>query len=54
MENCEKHSKKLCAYCKHYDFCDRASRCDGKCYDCDDNECENNPMYKLKTRKEDN
>ena len=46
MENCEKHSKN--------DYCDRASRCDGKCYDCDDNECENNPMYKLKTRKEDN
>ena len=54
MENCEKHSKKICAYCKHYDYCARVNRCDGRCYVCDDNECENNPMYKLKTRKEDN
>ena len=37
MENCVKRSKKLCAQCKYYDYCDRASRCDGKCYDCDDN-----------------
>lgn len=22
MEYCEKHSKKICAYCKHYDYCD--------------------------------
>ena len=51
MENCEKHSKKLCAYCKHYDYCDRASRCDGKCYDCDDNGCENNPVNKKSPTK---
>ena len=51
MENCEKHSKKLCAQCKYYDYCDRASRCDGKCYDCDDNGCENNPVNKKSPTK---
>ena len=54
MENCEKHSKKLCAQCRHYDYCDRASRCDGQCDCCDDSECENNSKYKktkVKTKK---
>ena len=46
MENCEKHSKKICAYCKHYDYCARVNRCDGRCYDCDNTECENNTNYK--------
>ena len=54
MENCEKHSKKICAYCKHYDYCARVNRCDGDCERCDDDFCENNPIYKLKTPKEDN
>lgn len=54
MENCEKHSKKICSQCSHYDYCDRANRCDGRCYDCDNDGCENNPVYKLKTRKEGN
>ena len=31
MENCEKHSKKLCAQCRHYDYCDKANRCNGDC-----------------------
>lgn len=51
MENCVKCSKKLCAQCKYYDYCDRASRCDGKCYDCDDNGCENNPVNKKPSTK---
>ena len=51
MENCVKRSKKLCAQCKYYDYCDRASRCDGKCYDCDDNGCENNPVNKKPSTK---
>ena len=54
MENCENHSKKLCAQCRHYDYCDRASRCDGQCDCCDDSECENNSKYKktkVKTKK---
>ena len=54
MENCEKHSKKLCAQCRHYDYCARASRCDGQCDCCDDSECENNSKYKktkVKTKK---
>lgn len=54
MENCEKHSKKLCAQCRHYDYCDRASRCDGQCDCCDDSECKNNSKYKktkVKTKK---
>ena len=46
MENCKKRSKKLCAQCRHYDCCDHANRCDGKCFDCDDNGCENNLSYK--------
>ena len=46
MENCEKHGKKICAYCKHYDHCDRANRCDGRCYVCGINEFENNTSYK--------
>ena len=46
MENCEKHSKKICAYCKHYDYCARVNRCDGRCYVCGINEFENNTSYK--------
>ena len=46
MENCEKHSKKICAYCKHYDYCDRANSCDGRCYVCGINKFENNTSYK--------
>ena len=46
MENCEKHSKKIYAYCKHYDYCDRVNRCDGRCYVCGINEFENNTSYK--------
>ena len=44
MENCKKNSKLICFQCKHY--CDRAKRCDGKCYSCDIIDCENNPAYK--------
>ena len=29
MENCKKNSKLICSQCKHYDYCDRAKRCDG-------------------------
>lgn len=39
---------------KHYEYCDRANRCNGDCGHCDDATCENNPLYKLKTRKENN
>ena len=35
MENCNKHSKKLCSECRHIDHCDIAKRCDGICYQCD-------------------
>ena len=44
MENCEKHSKKICAYCKHYDYCDRVNRCDGRCYVCGINEFEKHEL----------
>ena len=40
---CRKDSKKYCMSCKHYDYCDRANRCNGNCHLCDDYECENNP-----------
>ncbi len=46
MENCNKHSKKLCSECQHIDHCDIAKRCDGICYQCDITNCENNPEYK--------
>ena len=46
MENCKMNSKLICSQCKHYDYCDRAKRCDGKCYSCDITDCENNPAYK--------
>ena len=54
MENCENHSKKLCAQCRHNDYCDHASRCDGQFDCCDDSECGNNSKYKktkMKTKK---
>ena len=46
MENCDKHSKKLCSECQHIDHCDIAKRCDSICYRCDMTDCENNPEYK--------
>ena len=54
MKPCIQNSKKTCMSCKHYEYCDRANRCNGDCGHCDDATCENNPLYKLKTRKEDN
>ena len=51
MESCKMNSKLICSQCKHYDYCDRAKRCDGKCYSCDITDCENNPDYK--ERKDD-
>ena len=44
MENCKKNSKLICSQCKHYDYCDRAKQCDGKCYSCDITDCENNQL----------
>ena len=44
MESCKMNSKLICSQCKHYDYCDRAKRCDGKCYSCDITDCENNPI----------
>ncbi len=49
MTNCEKHSKLICSECRHYDCCDIAKRCDGRCWNCDITECENNPEYKEKS-----
>lgn len=54
MKPCFQNSKKTCMNCKHYEYCDRANRCNGDCGHCDDATCENNPICKLKTRKEDN
>ena len=54
MKPCIQNSRKTCMNCKHYDYCDRACRCDGRCYVCDDATCENNPINKSKTQKEDN
>ena len=51
MKPCIQNSKNTCMNCKYYDYCDRASRCDGKCYDCDDNGCENNPVNKKPSTK---
>lgn len=45
MEDCQKNSKLTCSRCRHYDYCDRANRCDGKCHSCDITACENNPNY---------
>ncbi len=40
--------------CKHYEYCDRANRCNGDCGhyddDTDDDTCENNPNYKEKNK----
>lgn len=44
MESCKMNSKLICSQCKHYDYCDRAKQCDGKCYSCDITDCENNPI----------
>lgn len=52
MKPCIQNSKKICMNCKHYEYCDRANRCIGDCGHCDDATCENNPLYRLKTRKE--
>ena len=43
----EKNSKKTCMNCKHYEYCDRANRCNGDCGRCDDTTCENNPNYEV-------
>ena len=51
MKPCIQNSKNTCMNCKHYEYCDRASRCDEKCYDCDDNGCENNPINKKPSTK---
>ena len=50
MRLCEKNSKKTCMNCKHYEYCDRANRCNGDCGHCDDTTCENNPKYKEKNK----
>jgi hypothetical protein len=50
---CRKDSKKHCMSCRHYDYCDRANRCNGDCHLCDDYDCENNPSYKKNKQKED-
>lgn len=52
MKPCIQNSKKICMNCKHYEYGDRANRCNGDCGHCDDATCENNPLYRLKTRKE--
>lgn len=48
MAPCKKDSKKYCMACRHYEYCDRANRCNGDCCKCDDNGCENNPEYEVK------
>lgn len=48
MKPCSKDSKKYCMTCRHYTYCDRATRCDGNCQHCDDKDCENNPDYEVK------
>ncbi len=50
MSTCKQNSKKTCINCKHYEYCDRANRCDGDCGHCDDATCENNPKYKEKNK----
>ena len=48
MVPCKKDSKKYCMACRHYEYCDRANRCNGDCERCNDNVCENNPEYEVK------
>lgn len=48
MVPCKKDSKKYCMACRHYEYCDRANRCNGDCCKCDDDGCENNPEYEVK------
>ena len=48
MVPCKKDSKKYCMACRHYEYCDRANRCNGDCERCDDNVCENKPEYEVK------
>ena len=48
MLPCKKDSKKYCMACRHYEYCDRANRCNGDCERCDYNVCENNPEYEVK------
>ena len=51
MNTCKKDSKKYCMSCKHYDYCNRANRCDGHCSKCDNTNCENNPNYEVKNEQ---
>mgnify|MGYP001109422243 CR=1 FL=1 len=51
MRLCEKNSKKTCMNCKHYEYCDRANRCNGDCGHCDDETCENNPNDEVKNEQ---
>ena len=51
MNTCKKDSKKYCMSCKHYDYCDRANRCDGHCSKCDNTNCENNLNYEVKNEQ---
>ncbi len=39
---CRNDSKRYCMRCKYYWRCDKANRCNGNCYACDDFDCENN------------
>lgn len=45
MNECRTDSKKHCMACEHFDYCDRANGCNGNCSCCDDEECDNNPLY---------
>lgn len=47
MNTCKKDSKKYCMSCKHYEYCDRANRCDGQYSKCDNTNCENNPNHEV-------
>lgn len=51
MNTCKKDSKKYCMSCKHYDYCDRANRCDGHCSKCNNTNYENNPNYEVKNEQ---
>lgn len=46
--DCKTNSKKFCMVCQHYDYCDKANRCDGNCFICDDYDCHNNLIKKKK------
>ena len=48
MKPCIQNSKQTCMNCKHYEYCDKANRCDGRCYECDIIKCQNNPHYDKK------